>query len=62
MRAYNYNIGKGINVKKLLKSYNEDINSMKADVNKKLLKKTLKEIFFHDINKTITYLPKEFNK
>ena len=35
---------------------------MKADVNKKLLKKTLKEIFFYDINKTITYLPEKFNK
>ena len=35
---------------------------MKADINKKLLKKTLKEIFFLDINKTITYLPEKFNK
>ena len=62
LKAYNYDIGHYINQKKLLKINFNIINNNKADFNKQLLKKTLKEIFYHDISVKFTIYPKDFNK
>jgi hypothetical protein len=62
LKVYNYDIGHYINQKQLLKINFNIINNNKADFNKQLLKKTLKEIFYHDISVKFTIYPKDFNK
>ena len=62
LKAYNYDIGHYINQKQLLKINFNIISNNKADFNKQLLKKTLKEIFYHDISVKFTIYPKDFNK
>ena len=61
-KTYNNDIGHYINRKQLLTINCEYFNNNRADFNKKLLKKTLKEIFYHDINERFTIYPKDFNK
>lgn len=61
-KAYNNDIGHYICRKKLLKINCKYFNNNRADFDKQLLKKTLKEIFCHDINERFTIFPKDFNK
>ena len=62
LKTFNYNIGNGINKKKLLKIDFKHFNISRTDCNKQLLEMTLGEIFSYDINRRITnYLP-DFNK
>lgn len=49
LKVYNNNIGHGINMKKLLKINHNCINNSRADFNKQLLYKTIKDIFYHEI-------------
>ena len=61
-KAYNNDIGHYINQKKLLRINSKYFNINRADFDKQLLKKTLKEMFSHDINISYTIYPPDFNK
>lgn len=59
---YNYNIGQGIYIKKLLKNEHFQIKNASAKYNKELLNKTIGEIFSAKITKKFTSFPEEHNK
>ena len=62
LKTFNYNIGNGINEKKLLKIDSKHFNISRTDFNMQLLETTLGEIFSYDIyGKYTNYLP-DFNK
>ena len=62
LKTFNYNIGNGINKKKLYKINSKHFNNFKADFNKELLETTLGEIFSYDISEAITNYLNDFNK
>ena len=61
-KAYNNNIGNGINIKKLFKISHFQIKNLNASFNKKLLKTTQGEIFSSDISTRHTSYPLDHNK
>lgn len=60
--VYNNNLEEGINTKILLKINPEQIRNMCADYNKKLLNKTLREIFSADISPKFIRYPPSHNR
>lgn len=60
--VYNNNLEEGINTKVLLKINPQQIKNMCADYNKKLLNKTLREIFSADISKKFIRYPPSHNR
>ena len=61
-KAYNYNIGQGINIKKLFKINYSQIKNTQTDFNKKLLNTPQKDIFSSNITSKYSNFPPEHNK
>ena len=61
-KAYNYNIGNGINKKRLFKINSKYIKNFRAEFNKQLLETTLGDIFSDNISGRITSYLFNFNK
>ena len=61
-KAYNYNIGKGINTKKLLKINYSQIKNTQTDFNKKLLSTPQKDIFSSKITTKYSNFPPDHNR
>jgi hypothetical protein len=61
-KTYNYNIGNGINKKRLFKINNKYIKNFRAEFNKQLLETTLGDIFSDNISGRITSYLFNFNK
>ena len=61
-KAYNYNIGKGINTKKLFKINYSQIKNTQTDFNKKLLNTPQKDIFSSNITTKYSNFPSDHNK
>ena len=61
-KTYNYNIGNGINKKRLFKINSKYIKNFRAEFNKQLLETTLGDIFSDNISGRITSYLFNFNK
>jgi hypothetical protein len=61
-KAYNYNIGQGINTKKLFKINYSQIKNTQTDFNKKLLNTPQKDIFSSNITTKYSNFPSDHNK
>lgn len=61
-KTYDNNIGKGLNIKKLLKNNHLQIKCSGTEFNKELLQKTQGEIFSSDITTKFTTYPIDHNK
>jgi hypothetical protein len=61
-KAYNYNIGQGINIKKLFKINYSQIKNTQTNFNKKLLNTPQKDIFSSNITSKFSNFPPDHNK